>query len=1143
MEFKGELRRNGLPTLFRNFSSENFHGVLTISCPVGDKLITLTENEVTIYCDELNEASRLGNILIGRGLITEEALEDTLRDQKRLEPRPKLGDMLIQRGIVSEKGISDARRFQIEEDICDILSWKNARYTFEGADSGREIHPEDFAYDQVHRMPIDPDSFFKYVAKVTDDWDAIGDRLPTQYLCFKLTPKATDTIATLPKDTQRILRFLKEGRSVEGTVKQSCIGRIQVCVCVIELLEKGLVLPASGPDLRFMASEHRAQKRYHDALYIYRRILESPDANEERNYLENLIAEITATIIRLKQEGQYGEEAVIVSHKGAKEKYEKSVRNRKIFWGIFTTAALLVCGVVIIQSKRPPEIPALYVTTVSEVDSLCSKGKFNEANRLLSSFLDTIQDKDSHVASIIRDRIGRIPDLIYIYIKNLLPGLYADAERGGEASDQAVEKALYLLEEYPGNPCTQDLKDFLTAYPPRKPNGPSNPVDPTNKKPTETAILDALRERLHKAEGLMQSKKYSEALIEYNAIRKEAAAESEPRKSAESGAQAIEKIRSDLDDSVKQAENTWVDKKGDAAIALIELTLPKFGDLPGLAYAEALKTRYTSLKSTAQILFTQALELEARHNYFDARAKFRQIAKSFPEFPIAVEAAEHAKSLDVKCNELEAQIKAAVSAAAEGDFKKSRDIFKSLLALNEALLIELKIEIPVFVSTFPSGSLLKLNGKPKGLSPQNLMIPVGELYEITAERPGFNSKKMSKGKITTNDFDVSIRLDLDPIVIDFPPPQFQTPPPLLAPAMQFDNKIIILNGPDMLALDPPSRDPVWTVPGLYDRRAALPENVPADDKNYWNLRVPPISHKPGFLLQPLRSHDLLEIDVRNPDKPVKRSLFSKTQSQTAEIVGTMCIDEKSIHALKPALIAAYSDGLIRCFLDFDSVKSASEIRWTLPIDASDAARKDPLAAGLFSYERTVWSLSSGGLLQSIDIISGQQVFKKQFQAMSPRSTFWSNSKVSLLAMVQRTGQVTLFDIGIRREIWSLPPRPAMEESVGVLFDDSGIFVATRTKDYGELKKYPMTADATGAAVKAIVGVSLDGYVNLDMASSKNIYVITHVNKIFAYTKTDLSKLWEYTLKPELGNPTSIRAFGDNVYVLTDRGKVVILKSE
>src|SRR5437763_1280199 len=83
-----------------------------------------------------------------RGKISDDVLETTLRDQRKLEPRPKLGDMLVQRGLVTQAAISEARRFQVEEDICDILSWKSARFHFATGNSAREIYPEDFAAEQ-----------------------------------------------------------------------------------------------------------------------------------------------------------------------------------------------------------------------------------------------------------------------------------------------------------------------------------------------------------------------------------------------------------------------------------------------------------------------------------------------------------------------------------------------------------------------------------------------------------------------------------------------------------------------------------------------------------------------------------------------------------------------------------------------------------------------------------------------------------------------------------------------------------------------------------------------------------------------------------------------------------------------------------
>jgi len=44
-------------------------------------------------------------------------------------------------------------------------------------------------------------------------------------------------------------------------------------------------------------------------------------------------------------------------------------------------------------------------------------------------------------------------------------------------------------------------------------------------------------------------------------------------------------------------------------------------------------------------------------------------------------------------------------------------------------------------------------------------------------------------------------------------------------------------------------------------------------------------------------------------------------------------------------------------------------------------------------------------------------------------------------------------------------------------------------------------------------------------------------------QSEFVQIWEYKLKPEMGEPRSIRAFGDNVFVSTDKGKIIVLKAE
>ncbi len=1142
MEIKGELKRNGLPSLFRNFANENFHGVLTVTSDVGEKLITLTENEVTIYCDEMNEASRRGNILLGRNLVTEEVLDATLQDQRKLEPRPKLGDMLVMRGLVTEKAISDARRFQIEEDICDILSWKKTRFNFAGSDSAREIHPEDFAPEQVHRLTIDPDTFFKFVAKVTEEWDAIGDRLPTQYLCFKLSQKVDESFSKLSAESQRVLRYLKEGRTVEGVVKQSCLGRIEVCVLVIDLLERGLVLPTSGADLRFMASEHRAQKRYHDALYIYRRLLESPDSKDDRPYLENLIEEICEQIVRMKQSGAYGEEAIIYSHRDAREKYVQG--KRRTTFMLAAAALALVCGAgfFFINKNKPVEdLPQRYRETVTRVDTLVASGKFNAAIKELDALYDSLPDKEAHAASGIQARKERIPGQIQNYIESKLPVLERMAQQGGEEGEKGIHELRELNEEYPQNANAQKIRDLIARYEEKKVE-PKEPI--AEIKPVGPVISrDDLMARLQKADALKQQGKFGDAKREYVTVTQLAPANGDVWKMGNEGAKSVEEFEDRVRDQIDQAVAAQKAMQGEKALVMLDKVLEIVGDLDDLSRAQKLKNFLLARKSQAEQLLKRAREFEDKNRVFEARDCYEQVAENYAEFPLSADARVKAAALKIKADALRKKLLEALDAVAKGDLKRARELYRPLLQFNEQMLIDQHVDLPVWISSIPIGSLLKVNGRTIGPTPKDVFLTAGTEYEIVVERPGYTPRKIAGDRIRDHDLEISAHLELDPVVIDLPPwSPGRAQSALLAPPIWFENRLLILNGPDLVALDPPGKDIKWKVPGLYDPRAPVPDGAALDDKNYWNCLIAPMSYSPGHLLLPLRNREVLDINVSLPEKTSQRSIFSRLSTPPPEITGNIYVEEHSKLAGHSILVAPFADGQVRCFEDFDKDIKYFNPRWSLPLDPQDALRRERPAAGLYGHKGLVWVLSGGGMLQAFDPILSEAVFKKEYKLMSARSAFPTDPGDSLAALVQRNGKLILFDLDHRLEVWTLPERAAMEEAVGVLIDASGIFVSTRGNNFDELLKYPRVAGIDGRAPQAECSVKLDGFVSLEMTSAKHIYVVTQ-GKVFAFSKLNLSQIWEYKLKPDMGEPRSIRAFGDNVYVLTDKGKLIVLKAE
>lgn len=1135
MEQKGELRRSGLPSLFRNFATENFTGVLTITSPVGEKLITLTECEVTIYCDELNESSRLGNILIAREKLTQEALEDTLRDQRKIEPRPMLGDMLVRRGQVTQQDCVDARRFQIEEDVCDILSWKNARFHFASRESAREIRPDDFAPDQVHRLAIDPESFFKSVAKFTDDWETIGDRLPTQYLCFKVSPKAEGQKDRLPANAQKILRQLSEGRTIEGAVKQSCLGRIEVCVQVIELLEQGLVVPASGAELRFQASEHRAQKHYHDALYIYRRLLESPDNKEELQYLENLAAEISAQIVALKQTGSFGEEAVVHSHRGAKEKFQSRSRFKKIALAAAVLLAVGLGGWAWIHSARiSDDLPKQYERVLAASDQAMRLHDYAKAIAVMQDFNAGLKDKDSEVAQNVLEHLMRIPSVIDRDIKAQLPELETGINGGAADLSRSLTALRKFKQDNPNGGAVKKI-DLLIALGEQKQKDALAPVKPVGPQVVETPRSE-LVERLKKAVELQQSAHYAEAERLFTDITRLTPANDSIWRESDEGLNSIQAVKLRAHEEFEKASAEFKANHGEKALELLSKIKSAYPDLEITAQATALEIRLQSRKRQAQELFIKARDEEALGKIYQALGTLVLLFETYPEFPIAAEAHTRHGELQSKLEAVRKKSLAAIDALKAGDYKLSRSGFRELLDKNYQLLVDQKVAVPVFVTSIPPGSNLKLNGENCGKTPQDVLVAAGQPFELIIERPGFKAFRIAKNNIASTDLEISVQLVLDPIVIDLKAL-------LYAPAIAGVGGTMLMAGPDLVALNLPATEPVWSVKHLFNEKEAVPDGqavVPGEEKSFWNCRLPPKQYLPGKLLLPLRNKDVLELDIGNPLSPVKNILLRKLP---AEVVGRIYYEEHTRLAGKSLMVAAFADGQVRCFEDIDRPRGKAPLeRWALPMDPSDKAGREPPVAGVHGYKHLVHVLTASGRLTAFDPVESHEAWFKQFEVMSSRAAFSEAPGDNLAALVQRNGKVVLFDLETQRPVWELPKRLAMQESVGVLLDETGVYVATANNDSGMIQMYQRKPDAEGNPVAAWAA-ALEGHVDLEMCRGKHLYLVTHLNKVFAFDVKTGRMRWGYKMEPELGRPLWIRTIGDYVYVGTFSGKLLVLKAD
>ncbi|HYR21021.1 MAG TPA: DUF4388 domain-containing protein [Myxococcales bacterium] len=76
------------------------------------------------------ESKRLGDLLVDNGSISQDTLDQALRDQERETPRRSLGQILVTMGALSAEAMYTAVQQQIERTVYDLVTWTSGTFHF-----------------------------------------------------------------------------------------------------------------------------------------------------------------------------------------------------------------------------------------------------------------------------------------------------------------------------------------------------------------------------------------------------------------------------------------------------------------------------------------------------------------------------------------------------------------------------------------------------------------------------------------------------------------------------------------------------------------------------------------------------------------------------------------------------------------------------------------------------------------------------------------------------------------------------------------------------------------------------------------------------------------------------------------------------
>src|SRR5438876_766782 len=220
MAIKGSLKEASLPDVLQLLALGQKTGCLSIADRSNFGYIYFDKGRIC-YASIVNRRDRLGDILVKHQKIRSDQLDAAIHRQSK-ERDKKLGEILVGMGVISQEDLERYMRVQIEESVYYLFTWTQGTFNFES-----EVRPE----RQDFLVNINPESLLLEGARRVDEWSLIEKKIPSFDLIFTVDKdRLAISEAALTETQQRVLPLLDGARDMNQVIEDSELHRAAVGV-------------------------------------------------------------------------------------------------------------------------------------------------------------------------------------------------------------------------------------------------------------------------------------------------------------------------------------------------------------------------------------------------------------------------------------------------------------------------------------------------------------------------------------------------------------------------------------------------------------------------------------------------------------------------------------------------------------------------------------------------------------------------------------------------------------------------------------------------------------------------------------------------------------------------------------------------
>jgi hypothetical protein len=244
MGLEGSIEDFGLADILQLLYFQKKTGLLNVEGRLGRiKIYFYSGNIVAAESKKKLEDKRLGKILLKKGYITDQQLQEVLELKKT--SKEKIGAILIQKDLVSKENMQEIIVNQLTEVVVQLFNWKKGSYEFK---------PQKVQVDKDLDISVDTQHLLMDGLRIVDELSVVEGRV-TLDTVFEQTKKKN---LELSPEEEKILEHIDSENDVSAVIEISGEDDFEVSKTLVSLLEKGAIEPLKQKE--FVVEKKRKER-------------------------------------------------------------------------------------------------------------------------------------------------------------------------------------------------------------------------------------------------------------------------------------------------------------------------------------------------------------------------------------------------------------------------------------------------------------------------------------------------------------------------------------------------------------------------------------------------------------------------------------------------------------------------------------------------------------------------------------------------------------------------------------------------------------------------------------------------------------------------------------------------------------------